>query len=163
MNRKNGEEKVKLSRISRIDDELRSGRYPNAEKLAAKMEVSPRTILRDIKYLRNSYDAPIGYDHVNRGFYYTKPNFFIKSVLLTEDELGIITAYDEYLQLNNDDEFGMKLGKAIEKVLAIEPENQSSETNISESMFTPDIEYDGELTHELSSAVQNKEVIEVEY
>jgi hypothetical protein len=42
---KNGEEKVKLNRIARIDAEIRSDKYPNSEELAAKLEVSPRTIL----------------------------------------------------------------------------------------------------------------------
>ena len=70
MNKKNGEEKVKLSRIARIDAEIHSGKYPNAEKLAAELEVSPRTILRDIDYLKYTYDAPIAYDFNKRGFYY---------------------------------------------------------------------------------------------
>jgi predicted DNA-binding transcriptional regulator YafY len=48
MNRKNGEEKVKLHRILRIDDEIRSGAYPNSVSLADKLEVSNRTILRDL-------------------------------------------------------------------------------------------------------------------
>jgi predicted DNA-binding transcriptional regulator YafY len=48
MNRKNFEEKVKINRILKIDEEIRSGKYPNSTSLAEKLEVNTRTILRDI-------------------------------------------------------------------------------------------------------------------
>ena len=96
MNKKNGEEKVKLSRIARIDAEIRSETFPNSEELAAKLEVSPRTILRDIEYLKDFYNAPITYNFSKRGFYYTEPNFFIRSVMLSKEELKTITLYDQF-------------------------------------------------------------------
>ena len=170
MNRKNGEEKVKLSRIARIDEELRSGKYPNSEELAAKMEVSPRTILRDIEYLRDSYGAPIEYDYVKRGFYYTEPNFFIKSVVLTEDEVKTITIHDTFLGMANSNEFNTSFRKAIGKILAVVPENQTkdlpfapSEENKNDFLFAPTIVVEGNIVSALNSAVKNKEVIEVEY
>jgi predicted DNA-binding transcriptional regulator YafY len=38
------------------------GGYPSIEKLARQAEVNPRTIERDIEYLRDMYEAPIAYD-----------------------------------------------------------------------------------------------------
>jgi proteasome accessory factor B len=92
------EEKVRITRILRIDDEIRTGKYPNSAVLAKKLEVTPRTILRDIDYLRFMYQAPIEYDFTKRGFYYTEPNFFIKSVILTEGELFSIALFDQFLE-----------------------------------------------------------------
>jgi predicted DNA-binding transcriptional regulator YafY len=63
------EEKVRINRILKIDDEIRANKYPNAATLSEKLEVTRRTILRDIDYLRLMYQAPIEYDFTKRGFY----------------------------------------------------------------------------------------------
>src|SRR5207249_12239780 len=39
-------------RLSRMDDLIRAGRYPNSRSLALKLGVSVRTIKRDLDYLR---------------------------------------------------------------------------------------------------------------
>jgi predicted DNA-binding transcriptional regulator YafY len=167
MNRKNGEEKAKLSRIVRLDEEIRSGTYPNSEELAAKMEVNPRTILRDIDYLRTFYDAPIEYDFNNRGFYYTEPNFFIKSIILTEDEFETITIYDSFLKHANNSEFETKFRKIIGKILAVIPENKTKDLPFSppksDFLFEPSLICDGETVNVLHTAIKQKQVIELEY
>ena len=172
MNKKNGEEKVKLSRIARIDEEIRSGRFPNSEELAAKLEVSSRTILRDIDFLRYSYDAPIKYDPINRGFYYTEANFFIKSVMLSKEELETITLYDTFTKMStiDDDDFSVKFRKIIDKLLMVLPEDQSNSllfaptpANRMDFIFGPTIMVNGEINSIVSSAIRNKEVIEIEY
>jgi predicted DNA-binding transcriptional regulator YafY len=61
------EEKVRSSRILLIDEKIRSGQYPNSNTLAKLTEVTPRTIQRDIDYLRLFYNAPIAYDPVRQG------------------------------------------------------------------------------------------------
>jgi predicted DNA-binding transcriptional regulator YafY len=92
------EEKVRTNRLLMIDERIRSGSYPNADTLAGKAEVSRRTILRDIEYLRLFYNAPLEYDALRRGYYYSEPNFFVKSVLLTEGELFSIALFDRLLE-----------------------------------------------------------------
>ena len=52
------EEKVRINRVLMIDEAIRSGRYPSIAKLARKAEVNPRTIERDIEYLRDMYEGP---------------------------------------------------------------------------------------------------------
>jgi len=170
MNRKDSEKKVKFSRIARIDDEIRSGKFPNARELAEKMEVTERTILRDIDYLRLFYEAPIEYDYSKKGFYYSEPNFFIKSVILNEDELKIITIYDNFLKLAVENEENKKLRKVMGKIIAVLPENIAnslpflpSENNKYDFLFEPTVVLDGNITHELKKAIKNRECIEVEY
>ena len=171
MNRKNGEEKVKLSRIARIDAEIRSGTYPNAEELAKKLEVHPRTILRDIDFLRYSYDAPIEYDHNKRGFYYTEPNFFIRSVMLTKEELETITIYDQFSKLStrDNDDFALKFRNIIDKLLMVLPEDISNSLpfsptpKVQDFLFNPIIYIDGEINLAINTAIKNREVIGIEY
>ena len=171
MKRKNSEEKVKLSRIARIDEEIRSGRYPNSEELAAKMEVSPRTILRDIEFLKLYYDAPIEYDFTRRGFYYTEPNFFIRSVMLSKDELETITLYDQFTKMTTreDDDFAVKFRKIIDKLLMALPVEQSNSLPFSPTpdvfdyVFSPNVQIDGKINQKLSAAVKEKEIIDIDY
>jgi predicted DNA-binding transcriptional regulator YafY len=49
--------------------------------------VTARTVKRYIEYMRDMYRVPIEYDYKRRGYYYSEPNFYIKSVPLTEGEL----------------------------------------------------------------------------
>jgi proteasome accessory factor B len=171
MNKKNSEEKVKFSRLLRIDAAIRSGTYPNSEELAAKEEVSPRTILRDIDYLRYSYDAPLEYDFIKRGFYYTEPNFFIRSVMLSKEELETITDYDRFSKFSANDEnpTSLKFRKIIDKLLMVIPEEYSNSVpfyptpnSIDDTDFHPSITFGGEPTI-LGEAIKNKEVVEIEY
>lgn len=74
------ERRVQFWRLLRIDEEIRAGRYPTAEKLAALFEVSRRTIERDIEFLRDRYNAPIDYDAKRRGYFYASETFFLKSL-----------------------------------------------------------------------------------
>jgi predicted DNA-binding transcriptional regulator YafY len=53
--------------------------------LAAKLEVSPRTIERDIELLRDRMQAPLEYDRLRRGYCFTK-DFYMPTPNLTEGE-----------------------------------------------------------------------------
>jgi predicted DNA-binding transcriptional regulator YafY len=122
MNKKNAEEKVRVNRVLMIDDAIRSGRYPNATDLAAKAEVTVRTIWRDIDYLRNMYEAPIEYDSSKRGYYYTEENFFIKGVMLTEGELFSIALFDRLLMQYRNTPLEKDLREIFKKIVQSIPE-----------------------------------------
>lgn len=65
-----------------------------------ELEVSRRTILRDIDELKIYYNAPIEYDRLRKGYYYTDEMFFVKNVLVSEGELvamaGILPLLERY-------------------------------------------------------------------
>jgi predicted DNA-binding transcriptional regulator YafY len=62
-----------LRRIMVIDQALRAKSWPNTRKLAEELEVNRRTIRRDIDYLCHQLRAPIKFDPVRNGYYYTGP------------------------------------------------------------------------------------------
>ena len=84
------EKQVKVNnwRILALDEILQSGESYTAARLAALIsdnghaDYSIRTIQRDLEYMRDTLNAPIESDY--RGYRYTEPNFFIKSIPLTE-------------------------------------------------------------------------------
>jgi len=76
-----------------IDEFIRSKDYPNSERLAGKIGTDKRTVERDIKTMREELEAPIKYCRLNKGFYYTEPNYFLPALVLTEGEVfGILLA-----------------------------------------------------------------------
>jgi predicted DNA-binding transcriptional regulator YafY len=167
MNRKNSEEKIRASRILRIDEEIRSGRYPNGKILAEKLEVTKRTVLRDIDYLRYSYDAPIEYDFKRRGYYYTSPNFFIKSIILTEGELFSVALFDELLKQYRNTPLETSLKGVFKKILAAMPENITVDSAFlpSEASFIPDppVAIQPEVFEKVFTALKKRQTIKVEY
>ena len=61
-----------LERMMEIHESVKRGNYPNASTLAQKMEVSPKTIHRDIQFMRDRWNLPIEYDPSCNGFKYTR-------------------------------------------------------------------------------------------
>lgn len=64
-----------LERIYYFHGELTQSRYPNATSLVNQFEVSTATARRDIAYLRDRLLAPIAFDQLKNGFYYTEEDF----------------------------------------------------------------------------------------
>ena len=79
--------KLHFWRILEIDRLLQDGRHLSAAEIASRIEdgsYSPRTIQRDIEFMRDTLNAPVRSD--GSGYWYGEPNFFIKSIPLTEGE-----------------------------------------------------------------------------
>ena len=72
------EDKFRTHRIIQIDEDIRSGKYPSVAYLMEKHGVSKRTIMRDIEFLRDRYNAPVEADRTRKGYYYTDSTFAIK-------------------------------------------------------------------------------------
>ena len=77
-------------RLIYIDHQVRSSHYPTTTSLARDFEINPKTIERDLNYVRDRLRAPLAYDHRRRGWYYTEPNFVLPAIQLTEGELVAI-------------------------------------------------------------------------
>lgn len=89
--------KLRLLRIFEIDRHVRAGRHPNATTLAVVLEIHPRTVHRDIEFLRNVLGAPIEYDPLHRGWRYTEPDFSLANLELPEPEREALESARLYL------------------------------------------------------------------
>jgi len=132
---------VRTNRLLLIDKAIRSGKYPNASKLAAIAEVNPRTIQRDIEYMRDMYGAPLEYDPTRRGYYYTESNFYMKSVPITEGELFSIALFDQLLEQYRNTPLEKALRDIFSKIIQCLPDKVSVDTGFlnSQVTFIPDI------------------------
>ncbi len=76
-----------LERLMLIDSAVRRRAWPNARKLARQFEMTRRTIQRDIDFMRTRLGAPLEFDTVQNGYYYTDPNYRLSLFEATEGEL----------------------------------------------------------------------------
>lgn len=51
---------------------LRAGGFPNCSTLARTIEVTPKTIQRDISFMRDQLGLPLEYDSLKHGYYYSQ-------------------------------------------------------------------------------------------
>ncbi len=82
--------KPQHSRLLFIDRKISEGRYPNCGTLAEEWEVSSKTIMRDLEYMRYQLDAPLEYSAKNRGYFYTEENFKLPALSIKESDLFAI-------------------------------------------------------------------------
>ena len=61
-----------IERIQAIDHAVSRRAWPNCRTLARDLEVTRRTILRDIDFMRR-LGAPIEFDPLRGGYFYSRP------------------------------------------------------------------------------------------
>lgn len=76
-----------LSRMYIIHQFLKDGGLPNRRKLSEVLEISQKTVQRDIDFMRDQLALPIEYDEKNFGYRYTEPVLEFPSMQITEGEL----------------------------------------------------------------------------
>ncbi len=59
-------------RVIEIHQIIRAGRHPNCSTLAKTIEVTAKTIQRDISFMRDQLGLPLEYDQLKHGYYYTQ-------------------------------------------------------------------------------------------
>jgi predicted DNA-binding transcriptional regulator YafY len=78
-------------RLRRILEMIRQGARtslpPNCGHFMRELEVSRRTVMRDLDFLRDDHNAPIAYDDSRKGFALTDPTFKLAPVELTRREV----------------------------------------------------------------------------
>ncbi len=75
-----------FDRLIKIDSFFAKGRNMNSSELSVQCNVSDRTIYRDLKILKEVYNAPLEYDFKRKSFYYNK-KFQLKTFDLSAGEL----------------------------------------------------------------------------
>ncbi|MCD6050235.1 MAG: helix-turn-helix, type 11 domain protein, partial [Verrucomicrobia bacterium] len=76
-----------VDRMMRIHQEIKAGKFPNSTSLAHELEVSPKSIQRDLEFMRDRMDLPLAYDQLRKGYYYTEEVSAFPTLQITEGEL----------------------------------------------------------------------------
>lgn len=114
-----------LERMLRIHQAVQSGRYPNATQLSVELEVSAKSIYRDIEFMRDRLELPIEFDGARNGFHYTQEVGGFPTLQITEGELFALLVAEKALQQYRGTTFEKPLVSAFRKMAASLPDTVS--------------------------------------
>lgn len=102
----------------RIHEELQDGRLTNCTKLAQLLEVSPKTVLRDIAFMRDRLGLPVEYDDKVYAYRYAYPVKSFPTVQISEGELLALLVAEKALKEYEGTPYHGQLAHAFEKLSA---------------------------------------------
>ena len=105
-----------LERMLRIHQALQAGGFPNATKLARELEVSTKSIHRDIEFMRDRLNLPIEFAPDNNGYFYNGEVTAFPTMQITEGELFALVVAEKALQQYRGTSFEKPLLSAIKKM-----------------------------------------------
>jgi predicted DNA-binding transcriptional regulator YafY len=115
--------KTQAERLLDLDRRLKNNEYPNCTSFAVDWEISTKTAQRDIDFLRDRMGAPIEYDALHRGYYYTEPTFMLPAVQMNEGELAALLMGSKMLEAFQGTPMAEKLSAVFDKLSALLPDN----------------------------------------
>lgn len=102
--------------MMRLHAQLQARAFPNCRKLAAELEVSGKTIQRDIDFMRDQLGLPIEYDQLHFGFAYTEPVTSFPNIEVSEGEIVALFVAQKALQQYEGTPFEAPLRAAFRKI-----------------------------------------------
>lgn len=114
-----------LERMLRIHQAIQSGTYPNASSLALELEVSSKSIQRDLEFMRDRLGLPVEYDPRRFGYSYTEKVGAFPTLQITEGELLALVVAEKALQQYRGTSFEKPLVSALKKMAAALPDTIS--------------------------------------
>lgn len=156
-----------VARMMIIDQTLRAETWPNARTLGKRLEVHPRTIRRDIEYLRYQLKAPIEFDPRRNGYYYTETTYRLPLLQFTEGELIALFLGEQLLRQYRGTAFGPDLARVFAKIttalnepMTVDVERYSEAISFRTS--APAI-FDVEILRTLISAILQRRRLVIDY
>lgn len=130
--------KLQFERLIQIDQQIRKGEHPNCFSLAKELEISVKTAQRDLDYMRERLNAPIEYDPLKKGYYYTSGNWFLPALSLSEgDLLAVLLATKALEQYQGTpvakqlDSIFKKIAESLPTKITLQPELVFSRFSVS--------------------------------
>jgi predicted DNA-binding transcriptional regulator YafY len=159
-----------LYRFQEIFHAIKTNRYPNRTQLARSIEVTTKTIQRDLDYMRYQLGLPIEFDYARGGYYFTKPTTDLPLFQLTEAELVSVFVAQKALEAYRGTPFEQPLRTAFQKLQAA-TSNPGVKVSISWEDLGSSISFrhfdvhlpDMTIFANLAKAIQTEEVVEFDY
>lgn len=108
-------------RLQTIHHEIKESRFPNATSLASALDVSTKTVQRDLEYLRNELAAPIEFDREHNGYFYTRPDYVLPFLPVDGRDLFSIGVAAQVLSLFGGTPLGRDLKSCYERLAELMP------------------------------------------
>lgn len=158
-----------LWRIYRIDAYIRNGTYPNVPRLAEKLEVSRRTIERDLAYLRDFMNAPLAYSRERNGYWYSD-SFHLPPLNLSEGEVLALFLGSRVFSQYRGSPYERLIRDAFEKICAALPQTRTLDFTLVNETLSFNVEpLRGDEQHLLEThqilldAIRDRNTVELDY
>jgi proteasome accessory factor B len=102
--------------MMRLHAALKAKHFPNCQKIAAELEVSAKTIQRDIDFMRYRLGLPIDYHPQEFGFYYTEAVTGFPNIEVSEGEITALLVAQKALAQYKGTPFEGPLHSAFRKL-----------------------------------------------
>ena len=99
-----------------IHQVLQSGTYPNASTLSRDLEISTKSVHRDLEFMRDRLGLPLEFNARRGGYYYTSEVSAFPTVRITEGELVALVIAEKALEQYRGTSFEKPLLSAIRKM-----------------------------------------------
>lgn len=108
-----------------IHQAIQAGDFPTATTLSRKLEVSVKSVHRDLEFMRDRLQLPLVYDGIRHGWYYSESVASFPSLQITEGELFALLIAEKSLQQYRGTHFERPLLSAFNKMAASLPDTIS--------------------------------------
>jgi predicted DNA-binding transcriptional regulator YafY len=156
-----------LARMLQIHDWLQREKYPNCNTMAREIEVSSRTIMRDLEFMKCRLNLPIAYHPQRYGFYYESPVDDFPNVPVTEAEVFAMLIAQKAVAQYRGTPFERPLQTAFQRLTSQLGQQTayslgSLEQAVSFRPFAPG-DTDLQIFEVLARAVQEKRAVQFQY
>jgi proteasome accessory factor B len=107
-----------LERMLQLHQLLLDEKYPNCSSVGRRLEVSAKTIQRDLDFMRDRLGLPIEYDRARHGYEYTEEVSHFPVLNVTEGELVALLVAQKALEQYKGTSFEAPLRTAFHKMTA---------------------------------------------
>jgi proteasome accessory factor B len=107
-----------LDRMQRIFHAIKLSQFPNRIRLATDIEVTTKTIQRDLDFMRDRLNLPIAYNDKRQGYEFTQPIESFPMVELSEAELISVFVAQKALTQYKGTPFEHPLRSAFDKLVS---------------------------------------------
>ncbi|NQT91799.1 MAG: WYL domain-containing protein [Lentisphaerae bacterium] len=114
--------RTKFHHLILIDRAIRDDQSPSSKTIARELEVSDRTVRRNVEFMRHVLSAPIAYDPSRKGYHYTDRNWSLPGLRVSEGELLGLALAQLALQAYGDTPLGKYVRQISEKIQAALPD-----------------------------------------
>jgi proteasome accessory factor B len=105
-----------LQRMLRIHQAIQAGKFPNATQLAKELEVSTKSVHRDLDFMRDRLQLPIEWKAGRHGYRYTAKVSTFPGMQISEGELVALVVAEKALQQYRGTSFEKPLLSALKKM-----------------------------------------------
>jgi predicted DNA-binding transcriptional regulator YafY len=93
----------------------RRGTLANCRTIAKQLEVSKKTVQRDISFLMDQIGAPIAYDDQRHGYYLTEPSYQLLGGLVTASDVHQLAIAERILDAHGYHSLARTIGTMVER------------------------------------------------